>query len=84
LETVLCKKLGPGIHLDSFVGLDKEEDEEGFMPYTSSMPKASSKQVHVLGESLSYALNTGKIIFFNLQRDLPTLEKIVFSLQKVK
>ncbi len=66
------------------MGLNKEEEVEGFMPYTSSMPKASSKQVHVLGESLSYALNTSKIIFFNLQRDLPTLEEIVSSLQKVK
>ncbi len=51
LEVVICSKLGPRIHLDSFVGSDKEE-EEGLMPYSSNMPRTSSKQAHVLGEYL--------------------------------
>jgi hypothetical protein len=85
LEVILCDKLRHGIHLDSFVGLNKEEEEEeGLMPYSSSMPIVSSKQMHVLGESLSSASSTGKITFFNLQKDLPTIEEIVSSLQKVK
>jgi hypothetical protein len=41
LEAILCGKLGLGIHLDSFVGSDKEEEEEeGLMPYSFNMPKA--------------------------------------------
>jgi hypothetical protein len=43
LEAILCGKLGLGIHLDSFVGSNKEEEEEeeeGLMPYSFSMPKA--------------------------------------------
>jgi hypothetical protein len=49
----LSNKLGLGLNLDSFVGLHMEEKEEGLMPYSFSMPKASSKQqVHVLEESM--------------------------------
>jgi hypothetical protein len=51
LEAILCDKFGPKIHLDSFVGLDKEE-EEGFMPYSSSMLRTSSKQMPILGKFL--------------------------------
>jgi hypothetical protein len=48
----MCGKIGPRIHLDSFVGSNKEEEEEGLMPYSSNKPKALSKQVLVLRESL--------------------------------
>jgi len=50
LEAALCGKLGPRVDLDSFVDLDKEEEEEGLIPY-SNMPKALNKQVIVLKES---------------------------------
>jgi hypothetical protein len=52
LEAVTCGKLGPIIHLDNFLDLEKEEEEEGFMPYSSSMPIISSKQAPILGEFL--------------------------------
>ncbi len=62
----------------------EEEEEEGFMPYSSNMPKTSSKQVLVLGESLVKCIKHWQDYIFNLQKDLMALEKIVFSLEKVK
>jgi hypothetical protein len=46
----MCGKVGHVINIDSFVNLDREEEEEGSMP-SNSMPKALKKQqVHVLRE----------------------------------
>jgi hypothetical protein len=46
LEVTLSDKLVPGLDLDIFVGSDREEEEEeeGFMPYLSNVPKSWSKQ----------------------------------------
>ncbi len=68
LEAVLCDKLGPRIHLDSFVASDKEEEDVGLMPYSSSMPRTSSKQAHVLGEYLVQCIKHSQDCIFNLQR----------------
>jgi len=50
LKTALCGKLRPRVDLYSFVGSNKEEEEEGLTPY-SSMPKALGKQVIIFKES---------------------------------
>lgn len=54
------------------------------MPYSFSMPKASTKQVHVLEKFVVQNIKHWQEYVSNLQRDLLTLEKVVSSLQKVK
>jgi hypothetical protein len=83
LEVVLCGKIGLGINLNSFVGSNKEE-EGGLMSYSCSMPKALSKQVHVLGGVYNLVHQALARLYFQFAEDLLALEEIISSLQKVK
>jgi hypothetical protein len=53
--------------LDSYVGLHREEEEEGLMPYSFSMPKASNKQqMPVLEESVVQSIKHQQKYISNL------------------
>ncbi len=53
------------------------------MPYSSSMLRISSKQMPILGKFLVQCIKHQQDYIYNLQKDLPALEEIVSSLQKV-
>lgn len=54
------------------------------MSYSSSMPKALSKQVHVLGGVYNLVHQALARLYFQFAKDLLALEEIISSLQKVK